>query len=168
MARASANGSTVLCAADGRVSDAARVSLEARLATVAYWLPLAARQIDDDVGKGPPAPRGHATGDRRAEALSRLAAAPSAARWLTQAAQEDSPRRRGRPRPRRARRMDAERARRPSRRIAGDGRRRTGRRAAEDHADRRQVRARTIASAARWTACWQACDLAASGRRRRT
>ena len=35
----------------GRVSDAARVSLEARLATVAYWLPLAARQIDDDVEK---------------------------------------------------------------------------------------------------------------------
>jgi len=34
-----------------RVSDAARVSLEARLATVAYWLPLAARQIDDDVEK---------------------------------------------------------------------------------------------------------------------
>jgi CHAD domain-containing protein len=38
-------------AADGRVSDAARVSLEARLATVAYWLPLAARQIDADVEK---------------------------------------------------------------------------------------------------------------------
>ena len=37
--------------AGGRVSDAARVSLEARLATVAYWLPLAARQIDDDVEK---------------------------------------------------------------------------------------------------------------------
>jgi len=37
--------------ASGRVSDAARVSLEARLATVAYWLPLAARQIDDDVEK---------------------------------------------------------------------------------------------------------------------
>ncbi len=35
----------------GRVSDAARVSLEARLATVAYWLPLAARQIDDDIEK---------------------------------------------------------------------------------------------------------------------
>ena len=34
-----------------RVSDAARVSLEARLATVAYWLPLAARQIDDDIEK---------------------------------------------------------------------------------------------------------------------
>jgi CHAD domain-containing protein len=37
--------------AGGRVSDAARMSLEARLATVAYWLPLAARQIDDDVEK---------------------------------------------------------------------------------------------------------------------
>ena len=37
--------------AGGRVSDAARISLEARLATVAYWLPLAARQIDDDVEK---------------------------------------------------------------------------------------------------------------------
>lgn len=37
--------------AGGRVSDAARVSLEARLATVAYWLPLAARQIDDDIEK---------------------------------------------------------------------------------------------------------------------
>jgi CHAD domain-containing protein len=35
----------------GRVSDAARVSLEARLATVAYWLPLAARQIDEDIEK---------------------------------------------------------------------------------------------------------------------
>jgi CHAD domain-containing protein len=35
--------------ADGTVSDAARVSLEARLATVAYWLPLAARPVDDDV-----------------------------------------------------------------------------------------------------------------------
>jgi CHAD domain-containing protein len=35
----------------GRVSDAARISLEARLATVAYWLPLAARQIDDDTEK---------------------------------------------------------------------------------------------------------------------
>jgi CHAD domain-containing protein len=34
-----------------RVSDAARISLEARLATVAYWLPLAARQIDDDIEK---------------------------------------------------------------------------------------------------------------------
>jgi CHAD domain-containing protein len=38
-------------AADGRVSDAARVSLEARLAAVSYWLPLAARQIDEDVEK---------------------------------------------------------------------------------------------------------------------
>jgi CHAD domain-containing protein len=37
--------------AGGRVSDAARVSLEARLAGVAYWLPLAARQIDDDIEK---------------------------------------------------------------------------------------------------------------------
>lgn len=37
--------------AGGRVSDAARVSLEARLATVAYWLPLAARQIDEDIEK---------------------------------------------------------------------------------------------------------------------
>lgn len=37
--------------AGGRVSDAARISLEARLATVAYWLPLAARQIDDDTEK---------------------------------------------------------------------------------------------------------------------
>jgi CHAD domain-containing protein len=37
--------------AGGRVSDAARASLEARLATVAYWLPLAARQIDDDIEK---------------------------------------------------------------------------------------------------------------------
>jgi CHAD domain-containing protein len=37
--------------AAGRVSDAARTSLEARLATVAYWLPLAARQIDDDIEK---------------------------------------------------------------------------------------------------------------------
>lgn len=37
--------------AGGRVSDAARVSLEARLAVVAYWLPLAARQIDDDIEK---------------------------------------------------------------------------------------------------------------------
>jgi CHAD domain-containing protein len=37
--------------AGGRVSDAARVSLEARLATVAYWLPLSARQIDDDIEK---------------------------------------------------------------------------------------------------------------------
>ena len=32
-------------------SDAARVSLEARLSTVAYWLPLASRQIDDDIEK---------------------------------------------------------------------------------------------------------------------
>lgn len=38
-------------AAEGRVGDAARVSLEARLAAVLYWLPLAARQIDDDVEK---------------------------------------------------------------------------------------------------------------------
>jgi CHAD domain-containing protein len=37
--------------AGARVSDAARISLEARLATVAYWLPLAARQIDDDIEK---------------------------------------------------------------------------------------------------------------------
>jgi CHAD domain-containing protein len=37
--------------AGGRVSDAARVSLEARLSTVAYWLPLASRQIDDDIEK---------------------------------------------------------------------------------------------------------------------
>jgi CHAD domain-containing protein len=37
--------------AAGRVSDAARASLEVRLATVAYWLPLAARQIDEDVEK---------------------------------------------------------------------------------------------------------------------
>lgn len=37
--------------AGGRVSDAARVSLEARLAGVAYWLPLAARQIDEDIEK---------------------------------------------------------------------------------------------------------------------
>ncbi len=37
--------------AGGRVSDAAQVSIEARLATVAYWLPLAARQIDDDIEK---------------------------------------------------------------------------------------------------------------------
>jgi CHAD domain-containing protein len=36
---------------DGRVSDAARVSLEARLAAVSYWLPLAARPVDDDVEK---------------------------------------------------------------------------------------------------------------------
>jgi CHAD domain-containing protein len=35
--------------ADGSVRDAARVSLEARLATVAYWLPLAARPADEDV-----------------------------------------------------------------------------------------------------------------------
>jgi CHAD domain-containing protein len=37
--------------AGGRVSDAARVSLESRLSTVAYWLPLASRQIDDDIEK---------------------------------------------------------------------------------------------------------------------
>ena len=37
--------------AGGRVSDAARISLEARLSTVAYWLPLASRQIDDDIEK---------------------------------------------------------------------------------------------------------------------
>jgi CHAD domain-containing protein len=35
--------------ADGSVRDAARVSIEARLATVAYWLPLAARPVDGDV-----------------------------------------------------------------------------------------------------------------------
>jgi CHAD domain-containing protein len=35
--------------ADGTVRDAARVSIEARLATVAYWLPLAARPVDEDV-----------------------------------------------------------------------------------------------------------------------
>jgi CHAD domain-containing protein len=35
--------------ADGSVRDAARVSIEARLATVAYWLPLAARPVDEDV-----------------------------------------------------------------------------------------------------------------------
>jgi CHAD domain-containing protein len=35
-------------AADGSVSAAARKSLEARLATVAYWLPLAARPVDGD------------------------------------------------------------------------------------------------------------------------
>jgi CHAD domain-containing protein len=34
---------------DGSVSDAARKSLEARLATVAYWLPLAARPVDGDL-----------------------------------------------------------------------------------------------------------------------
>jgi CHAD domain-containing protein len=36
---------------DGRVSDAARLSLEARLAAVTYWLPLAARQLDGDIEK---------------------------------------------------------------------------------------------------------------------
>jgi CHAD domain-containing protein len=36
-------------AVDGNVSDAARKSLEARLATVAYWLPLAARPVDGDL-----------------------------------------------------------------------------------------------------------------------
>src|SRR5262245_57840761 len=36
---------------DSSVSAACRRSLEDRLATVAYWLPLAARQIDDDVEK---------------------------------------------------------------------------------------------------------------------
>jgi CHAD domain-containing protein len=35
--------------AEGSVSDAARKSLEARLATVAYWLPLAARPVDGDL-----------------------------------------------------------------------------------------------------------------------
>jgi CHAD domain-containing protein len=35
--------------ADGTVRDAARVSIEARLATVAYWLPLAARPVDGDI-----------------------------------------------------------------------------------------------------------------------
>jgi CHAD domain-containing protein len=35
--------------ADGTVRDAVRVSIEARLATVAYWLPLAARPVDEDV-----------------------------------------------------------------------------------------------------------------------
>ncbi len=35
--------------ADGSVRDAARVSIEARLATVAYWLPLAARPVDGDI-----------------------------------------------------------------------------------------------------------------------
>jgi CHAD domain-containing protein len=35
--------------ADGSVRDAARVSIEARLATVAYWLPLAARPVDEDL-----------------------------------------------------------------------------------------------------------------------
>jgi CHAD domain-containing protein len=35
--------------ADGTVRDAAGVSIEARLATVAYWLPLAARPVDGDV-----------------------------------------------------------------------------------------------------------------------
>jgi CHAD domain-containing protein len=35
--------------ADGSVGDAARKSLEARLATVAYWLPLAARPVNGDL-----------------------------------------------------------------------------------------------------------------------
>jgi CHAD domain-containing protein len=35
--------------ADGSVSDAARKSLEARLATIAYWLPLAARPVNGDL-----------------------------------------------------------------------------------------------------------------------
>jgi len=37
--------------ADGGVSDAALLSLEARLAAVTYWLPLAARQLDGDIEK---------------------------------------------------------------------------------------------------------------------
>jgi CHAD domain-containing protein len=37
--------------ADGSVGAAARKSLEARLATVAYWLPLAARPVDGDTGR---------------------------------------------------------------------------------------------------------------------
>jgi CHAD domain-containing protein len=37
--------------ADSSVTDAARLSLEARFAAVNYWLPLAARQVDDDVEK---------------------------------------------------------------------------------------------------------------------
>jgi CHAD domain-containing protein len=37
--------------AESRVGDAAQLSLEVRLAAVAYWLPLAARQLDGDVEK---------------------------------------------------------------------------------------------------------------------
>lgn len=37
--------------ADSSVADAARLSLEARLAAVNYWLPFAARQVDDDIEK---------------------------------------------------------------------------------------------------------------------
>ena len=80
-----------------RVSDAARVSLEARLATVAYWLPLAARQIDDDIEK---------VHQLRVATRRAIAALELYRDWLPRrrhalalaAAQEDSPRSRRGPR----------------------------------------------------------------------